>query len=99
MPPTFAGSSDEHYGSGTSEKLEKNGDYEVRFTKSYSANASAGEALYQGQKDVGLTNIFQSLEAFVWDRTADRNYYWTLDDLCTGPENEATSFIRGPRSC
>lgn len=72
----------------------KKNNYTVRFSKAYAPNQSAGEALYKGQNSVDEATLFQSLEAFVWDRTTDINYYWTLDDLCTGPENEAQSYVR-----
>lgn len=94
VPPTYGGSDDEHFSSSTHDKLHKNNNYAVRITQTSNPNYFAGEALYRGRTGVDVTDIFQSLEAFVWDRAGDVNYYWTLRDLCTGPENEAESYVK-----
>ena len=94
VPPTYGGKNDEHFSGSTQGKLDKNDNYEICFAQSSSANSYGGEALYRGRTGVSVTDIFQSLEAYVWDRTSDVNYYWTLRDLCTGAENEAASYVK-----
>lgn len=66
----------------------------MRFSKAYSPNLYAGEALYRSQTGVDQAVIFQSLEAFVWDMENDLNYYWTLDDLYTGGKEESQCYVR-----
>ncbi len=88
VPPTYAGSRDEHFSASTSGKLQDStGGYEVRFTAPFSPNQYAGEALYRGQTGVDQKTLFQSMEAFVWERDSDVNYYWTLDDLAQGEDD------------
>lgn len=81
VPPTDAGSRDEHFAPAAADKIQQSTSYEVRFSAPFSPNLYAGEVLYRGQTGVEKSTLFQSLEAFVWEQGSDVNDYWTLDDL------------------
>lgn len=81
VPPTYAGSRDEHFAPAAADKIQQSTSYEVRFSAPFSPNLYAGEVLYRGQTGVEKSTLFQSLEAFVWEQGSDVNDYWTLDDL------------------
>lgn len=81
VPPTYAGSRDEHFAPAAADKIQQSTSYEVRFSAPFSPILYAGEVLYRGQTGVEKTTLFQNLEAFVWEQGSDVNDYWTLDDL------------------
>lgn len=89
VPPTYAGSRDEHFAPAAADKIQQSTSYEVRFSAPFSPNLYAGEVLYRGQTGVEKPTLFQSLEAFVWEQGSDVNDYWTLDDL---PQEEGDSY-------
>lgn len=94
VPPTDAGSRDEHFAPAAADKIQQSTSYEVRFSAPFSPNLYAGEVLYRGQTGVEKSTLFQSLEAFVWEQGSDVNDYWTLDDL-TQEEDDGYVKITG----
>ncbi len=54
---------------------------DVIFRQPEGTNISDMEVLYKGQTDVSDITVFNSIEAYVWDKDDNRGYYWTADDL------------------
>lgn len=72
----------------------KNNKAEVIIKQPEDINDLQREALYKGQTNVDVLTVFQSLEAYIWDSTDQRGYYWTVSDLVTDNGNQTGKHIK-----
>ncbi len=82
-PPSIDEDKSSDFSKADTSKLNEH-DINVIFRQPDSADNFDMEVLYKGQTDVNDINIFNSIEAYVWDNDDNRGYYWTADDLEKG---------------